>query len=186
MSLREKVRVSLDEFHALTDRPENADHRLELIDGEIVEKSMPKPMHGLVFHLIYILLHTFLAKNPIGQIFAEVQFEVPGEDYAPIPDIAFVSDTQPKFDLYKNIPFMPALAIEIQSPSQSDLEMVEKAHYYLKHGGQMVWLVYADRQLIEVLTRTERKLLTRDQTIDGGAVLPGFQAAVADMFPQIP
>ena len=47
----------------------------------------------------------------------------------------------------------------------------------------MVWLVYPDRRLVEVLTPTERHLLTDDATINGGEVLPGFSVNIADIFP---
>jgi Uma2 family endonuclease len=182
MALLEKTRVTVAEFNQIAEMPENRERNLELIAGEIVEKIMPKPLHGFVFHLVYMLIGKFLELNPIGYLLAEVQFEVPGEDYAPIPDIAFVSVQQPAFSLDKAIPFMPALAIEIQSPDQSDREMTDKAGYYLKHGAQMVWLLYPDRKLVEVLTPTERRLLTADQTLDGGDVLPGFSAEVAKLF----
>jgi Uma2 family endonuclease len=183
MALLEKTRISVREFRRIAELPENRERKLELIAGEIMEKIMPKPLHGFVFHLVYMLLGKFLELNPLGHLLAEVQFEVPGEDYAPIPDIAFVSFQQPAFSLDKAIPFMPALAIEIQSPDQSDRAMTDKAGYYLKHGAQMVWLLYPDRKLVEVLTPTDRRLLTAEQTLDGGARLPGFSAEVKTLFP---
>jgi Uma2 family endonuclease len=184
MAVIEKIRITLDEFRAIVDRSENAERRLELIDGEIVEKPVRKPIHDMVFHLIYMLLSRFLETNPIGQILAEVQFEKPGANYAPIPDIAIVLHTQPAFDLHENIPYMPALAIEIQSPTQTDREMIQKAYLYLEHGGLMVWLFYPDRKLIEVLTPTERKLLTVEQVLEDGDVLPGLNVKVAELFPR--
>jgi Uma2 family endonuclease len=183
MALLEKSRVSVNEFKKIADLPENRERNLELIAGEIVEKIVPKPLHGFVAVWIIHLLRLYFDLHPIGQVLVEVQHEVPGEDYAPIPDVSVVLHTQGAFAWDAPIPFMPALAIEIQSPDQSDREMTDKAGYYLKHGAQMVWLLYPDRKLVEVLTPTERRLLTADQTLDGGALLPGFSAEVKALFP---
>jgi Uma2 family endonuclease len=46
-----------------------------------------------------------------------------------------------------------------------------------------VWLVYSTKRLIEVLTPTERYLLTEHDTLEGGDVLPGFTLRVGDVFP---
>jgi Uma2 family endonuclease len=74
----------------------------------------------------------------------EVQYRVPGGDYAPIPDLSLISSEQPAFALDEVVPFMPALAIEIQSPDQTDKVMSDKAGYYLQHGSRMAWIVYPD------------------------------------------
>jgi Uma2 family endonuclease len=61
--------------------------------------------------------------------------------------------------------------------------MADKASYYLKNGSRMVWLVYSTKRLIEVLTPTDRHLLTEQDTVNGGDVLPGFTLQVSDVFP---
>jgi Uma2 family endonuclease len=78
---------------------------------------------------------------------------------------------------------MPDLAIEAQSPGQSDKFMADKATRYLQRGTRMVWLIYSEKRLVEVLTLTSRQLLTEDGIIEGGDVLPGFTLRVADIFP---
>ncbi|MDX2140507.1 MAG: Uma2 family endonuclease [Chloroflexota bacterium] len=148
-----------------------------------MEKFTPTPLRGFVIGSIIYLLGIYFESHPVGHVLMRVQYEVPGEDYAPIPDISVVLHTQGTFAWDAPIPFMPALAIEIQSPAQSDREMTDKAGYYLKHGAQMVWLLYPDRKLVEVLTPTDRRLLTTDQTLDGGTLLPGFSADVRGLFP---
>lgn len=182
MAIEEKTLIRVREFRQIAALPENRERRLELIAGAIVEKIMPKPLHGLIAGIIAHLLRLYLEAHPIGYLLVEVQYEAPGEDYAPIPDLSFVSLEQPAFDWNETIPFMPALAIEIQSPDQGDRELSDKARYYLQHGSQMVWLVYPDRKLVEVLTPTERWLLTVDKMLDGGAVLPEFQVQVEKIF----
>lgn len=183
MNYGERVHMMSEEFLAFAELPENRERKLELIAGEVIEKPVPKPMHGIVAQILSLLLGIYLQKNPIGKLVIEVQYRVPGGDYSPIPDLSFISADQPAFALDEVVPFMPALAIEIQSPDQTDKEMSDKAGYYLRHGSSMVWIVYPDRRLVEVLTPTMRRLLTADGTLDGGEVLPGFSAIVKEVFP---
>lgn len=78
---------------------------------------------------------------------------------------------------------MPDLAIEIQSPGQSDKLMSDKADYYLANGTRMVWIIYKKR-IVEVRTQDDRQLLNEDDILDGGDLLPGFSVAVKDVFRQ--
>ena len=79
---------------------------------------------------------------------------------------------------------MPELAIEIQSPKQSDKFMVDKGKMYLAKGAKLVWIVYPRQQLVEVLTPSERHLLTINDTLTGGDVLPGFSVQIREIFPK--
>lgn len=78
---------------------------------------------------------------------------------------------------------MPDLAVEVQSPSNTLKGMQEKAAYYLLNGTRMVWLVYTEKQLIEVLTPHDRQLLTINDSLSGGDVLPGFMLPLKTIFP---
>lgn len=157
--------------------------RFELINGEIIEK-MPTQLHGYIIHVISGLLYIFLKDNPIGYTVVEARYRIPGDDHNDrIPDLSFIS--KDKGPLVETGPalYMPDLAVEVKSPDQSDRLMSEKATYYLANGTRMVWLIYPDRRIVEVLTPDERHLLNENGTIDGGAVLPGFSVAVRDLFP---
>jgi hypothetical protein len=61
--------------------------------------------------------------------------------------------------------------------------MTEKAALYLANGAQMVWLLYPELRIVEVLTATDRQLLTEQASVTGGDVLPGFDAVVGACFP---
>lgn len=77
---------------------------------------------------------------------------------------------------------MPDLAVEVQSDGQSDRFMANKAAYYLANGSRMVWLVYPETQIVEVLTPDNRTLLNSEGIISGGDVLPGFSLPVRELF----
>ena len=170
-----------EEFDALLEQ--FPDRRLELYHGEIVEK-MPTQLHAYIVHLLSGFLFVFLQKNPIGYALVEARYSLPDDDANDrIPDLSFVSKDKGPLVETGPAPYMPDLAVEVQSPGQSDRLMVDKASYYLQNGSKAVWIIYPDRRLVEILTNDERHLLTQAQTLDGGAVLPGFSVAVNNLFP---
>lgn len=79
--------------------------------------------------------------------------------------------------------YMPDLAVEAQPEGQSEGFMLDRALLYLANGTRMVWIIYPARQIVEVLTASERQLLTVDDTLTGGDVLPGFSVPIRDLFP---
>jgi Uma2 family endonuclease len=81
------------------------------------------------------------------------------------------------------VPFMPEMASEIKSPSDSYPLLREKAAYYLAHGTRLVWLIYPERKVVEVYRAGgESELYTPEHELDGGEVLPGLLIRAADIF----
>lgn len=177
----------LERFHTRstfeTIAAQNPDWRIELINGEIIRK-MPTQLHAYIVGIIAHFILTYLSENPIGYALVEARYGLPDDNENDrIPDLSFISKDKGPLVKEGPAPYMPDLAVEVQSPGQSDRLMIDKALYYLDHGSRMVWLVYPDRQLVEVFTVDERHLLTADATISGGDVLPGFTLAIQDIFP---
>lgn len=182
MALLKAQPITTDVFERLLNKPENADRLLELINGEIAEK-MPTQLHALLASLFNTLLGIYVRSNPIGWVFSELRVKLPNDKLNDrIPDIAFVLKEGRVFDPNAPLSYMPDLVVEIQSPDQSDKFMLDKAQYYLASGTRMVWLVYPQKRLIEVLTVTDRRLLTEADTLEGGELLPGFSVAIKEIF----
>ena len=171
----------LDEFEDFIALPENRDRLFELINGEIVEK-MPTQQHGIITLKIGARVLTW-TETHAGRVGVEVRHQMPSDKYnSRLPDISFYADTTSPVVERGAMLRMPDLAIEIKSPDDSLKQMAEKAAYYLANGSRMVWLVYPEQKLAEVLTPDDRQLLTEADTLDGGSVLPGFTMAVRDIF----
>jgi len=182
MALLKAQPITTDVFERLLNKPENSDRLLELINGEIAEK-MPTQLHALLASLFNTLLGIYVRSNPIGWVFSELRVKLPNDKLNDrIPDIAFVLKEGRVFDPNAPLSYMPDLVVEIQSPDQSDKFMLDKAQYYLANGTRMVWLVYPQKRLIEVLTPTDRRLLTEADTLEGGELLPGFSVSVKEIF----
>lgn len=174
---------TIDEFEAFIARPEHADRLFELIDGEIVEK-VPTEEHSLVVGDIYVSLRLFVDEYDLGRVAFEVRRKMPHDDHnARLPDVEFTSKER-LLPVVKRgaVPQMPDLAVEVQSPSDSPKKLLDKAAYYLANGTRMVWLVYPDKRLVEVLTADDRQFFTGDDTLTGGDVLPGFSLPVKNIF----
>src|SRR5262249_38754938 len=96
--------------------------------------------------------------------------------------------------LWKNMPggvfprdkiasLSPDLAVEILSEGNTEAEMARKLKEYFQAGTRLVWYVDPKTRTVRVYT-TPRKsvLLTEDQALDGGKVLPGFSLSIREWF----
>lgn len=176
-------KITAEQYAAFLAQHENAGRRFELIEGEIVEK-MPAQLHAYIIQMLSGFLFLFLRDNPIGYALIEARYSPPdAADSDLIPDLSFVGRERGALVASGAAPYMPDLAVEAQSDGQSDKFMADKAALYLRHGARMVWVIYSAKQIVEVLTATDRRLLTLSDTLEGGDVLPGFRVAVKDLFP---
>jgi len=126
---------------------------------------------------------SYLRQNPIGQASVEARYRPLGDNlHDVISDLSFVSNEKGMPDNKGALPYMPDLAVEVQSDGQSDKFMADKAAYYLANGSRMVWLVYPQQRIVEVITKDARYLLTIEENITGGDVLPGFSFPIRDLF----
>ncbi|MBI1257782.1 MAG: hypothetical protein GC204_09960 [Chloroflexi bacterium] len=174
---------TVDEFEEFLKRDENRDRRFELINGEIIEK-MPTELHGIIVLTLGTEIRILLKANPIGRVGVEIRHRVPDERYNDyIPDISFTADTETPIVTQGVVPRMPDLAVEVKSPDDSYRKMREKAAYYLANGTKLVWLIYPEKQIIEVYSADgEIQILDENDTLEGGDVLPGFSMLVSDIF----
>ena len=171
-----------EEYLALS--AQHPQRRFQLIQGEIVEK-MPTQFHAAIVSLLNFFLMSYLRENFIGWVLVEARYGLPDDpENDRILDLSFISKEKGELVKAGAAPYMPDLAIEVQSPGQSDRFMAELAAYYLEHGSKQVWLIYPTKELIEVLSKTDRKLLTKQDVLEAGELLPNFTVKVAEIFPQ--
>jgi Uma2 family endonuclease len=174
------TRMTVDEYEAYIALPENEDRHLELVDGELIEE-IPAPIHAMSAQVFQLYIGIYLRANPIGHVFPEVRYKVLGhEDQAHIPDVSFIAADK-SYDLRSVVPFMPDLAVEIQSPGQSKHVLLRKARFYLENGCRMVVLTYPDDHLIEVITSADRYFLKPGDVLDLSLVLPGLNIPVSEI-----
>ena len=96
-----------------------------------------------------------------------------------IPDVAIQLDGAEPYPREA-----PLLAVEIRSESNTRGDLQAKAARYLERGTPMVWLVYPETRSVELYRADEEmQTLSGEEIIEGGSTLPGFRAAVSELFP---
>jgi Uma2 family endonuclease len=67
----------------------------------------------------------------------------------------------------------------VVSPHDLTEESLRKIHEYFQAGVTLVWVVYPEERHVYIYgSPTQIRVLTTDDTVDGGTVLPGFQLAL--------
>jgi Uma2 family endonuclease len=180
-----KTYVTVAEFDAFVELPENAEKLFEYIGGEIVEVPS-NPYASKVSSLFIIEFGIYLRTNDIGHVTGEAGgYKVAGEKYA--PDAAFISYTrQPQLAQEGYNPNAPDLAVEVDFPSsyESQRQLNLKIANYLA-AGTLLWVVYPESKEVVVYAPGQpARILGINGILDGGAVLPGFKLAVKVIFPE--
>jgi Uma2 family endonuclease len=103
-----------------------------------------------------------------------------------IPDVAFFRWKRfPRRELPdEGAPeIAPDLAVEVVSKSNTPREMERKLGEYFGAGVKLVWFIDPQARTATVYTSpTRSRVLTVDDSLDGGKVLPGFSLAVSSLF----
>lgn len=177
------AKFSLADYEALLIQPSKSDRRLEWLDGDLIE-TMPSYLHSRIVTLLAQAILIYLQGLTIGELLIEARYRLYDQQASLIPDLSFIrAERLPIADPHGPLPFAPDLAVEVRSEGQSAKLMLDKAQRYLAAGTRMTWLVYAEKQIVEVLTPSERHLLLPDETLRGGEVLPHFELPLRKLFP---
>ena len=167
------------------------DELFEVIDGQRVR--MP-PMAALSVWIAFELARHLanVASVNVGRAVTEMLFQLP----PPInrgrrPDVALVS--YERWARQRPIPYLgnawhvvPNLAGEVVSPSDNVDELQDKIADYFRAGVELVWIIFpAQRQIHVYQSLTRITVLTQDDTLDGGAVVPDFRLPLADLLTPI-
>jgi len=158
---------------------------VELIDGILVEKPMGQREGFLAATLITFLMN-YVRPRRLGVVGApDTLLRIkPGQHR--LPDVSFTAwATLPSADahLQRVGRYTPDLAVEILSEGNTRGEIDRKRREYFAAGTALVWIVDPDARTVAVYTDPlTYTVLTAADTLDGGAVLPGFALPLADLF----
>jgi Uma2 family endonuclease len=164
----------------------------EVVNGQRVE--LP-PMGAFPTEILSILdqhLGPFATQHELGKVVVEMLFLIdPKTGLQRRPDVAFISAA--RWPVRRPAPqsaawdVVPDLAVEVVSPSDRAQELLDKIHESFQAGVQVVWVVYPTRRIIHIYeSLTKLSVVTHPGTLDGGALLPGFQLPLARLFEDEP
>ena len=164
---------------------DHEDRLYELVDGVLVEKIMGLPESHVAAEMVRHLAN-FTAEHDLGIVTGPdgTMRLMPG--LVRIPDVAFVSwERLPgKIVPAEAIPDLaPDLAVEVLSEGNTKGEMQRKLRDYFFAGVRLVWYVDLKNRTAEVHTSPdEGATVAEGQSLDGGAVLPGFRLPLRRLF----
>jgi Uma2 family endonuclease len=157
----------------------------ELVDGTLVEKAVGI-RESFFAWVLGVHLGNYLAAHDLGICLGADGMMRIAPGLVRIPDLAFISwDRLPNHEVPKTpIPRLaPDLAVEVISKGNTKREMERKLREYVEAGVLVAWFVYPKTRTIIVHSGPgQSTTLAEDQSLDGGAVLPGFVLPVRDLF----
>lgn len=178
--------TSVEAFDQWIWQAEQIDRDYEYIAGDVFD-TITTPYASAIGGLIGFFIIDHLKRNGIGGFVtgANGGYQITGERY--IPDVAYVSpekQARPSAEeVYGSIP--PDLAVEVISgmAEQRELNALRiKTSNYLA-SGVLVWIVNPEKRHVEVHQAGQAvRILSAENKLDGGEVLPGFSVKVAEIF----
>lgn len=156
----------------------------ELIDGVLVEKAVGFFESVLALRLAN-MLGEYLKANPIGIIAGEAGFVelLPAQVRA--ADVCVVCWDRVPHDLAAEaIPaIVPDFVAEVLSKGNTPAEMRRKLQDYFSAGVRLVWYIDPRPRTARAYTGEELFVdVAEHGTLSGGAVLPGFEVRLAELF----
>ncbi|AFY82760.1 Uma2 family endonuclease [Oscillatoria acuminata] len=141
----------------------------EYIEGEIIQKPMPKGKHSSIQTELAATVNATLRGPKIARAFSELRCSFAGQSI--VPDVSvFIWERIPRDEngeIANIFTSAPDWLIEILSPEQSQTKVTKKILNALKQGTQMGWLidpqektvfVYHSQQKIEVFDEPEQQI----------------------------
>ena len=158
----------------------------ELVDGNLVERKMGSES-SVIAGIILTILNNFIRGKRMGYAAgADCSYQCfpDAPDKVRKPDVSFVrsgrlpGDKPPK----GHTKIAPDLAVEVISPNDLASEIDDKVAEYLAAGVKLVWVVNPTSRTVRTHPSANSGILTANDTITGGDVLPGFECRVAGFF----
>lgn len=134
----------------------------EYINGEIIQKPMPKGKHSRLQFRLCDCINTVAESDRIASAFPELRCSFGDRSLA--PDVAVFQWSRIPFDPDGEVPddflLVPDWTIEILSPQQSSNRVIAKILYCLQHGCNLGWLIDpSDRSVLVFLRDRQLEVL---------------------------
>lgn len=178
--------MTAEVFSEIDPSPLPSDALYEVINGVVVENSLMGSYPVEIASILHEYLGPFARRTGVGRAIVEMLFRIDSATQYR-PDVAFVSHE--KWPVGRRTPnsqpweVVPDVAIEVISESDRGEEVLRKTLNYLKAGVRAVWLIYPSLETIHIFDSfTQIRVLTRDDVLDGGQIIPGFRLPMSSLF----
>jgi len=174
--LEQRTDVTVDELEKLS-----LPYPAELYNGKVVFKKATFA-EGVIQVNIGQEIGNYLESHQIGLVAANANFRLWPKRVreSRAPDLSFILQERLPENLYRYLPMAPDLAIEILSPDDKFMQVMDKVDEYLLQGVKIVWIVIASTREVLFCT-SQSKYIVRDK-LTAPELLPGFELEVKDIF----
>jgi Uma2 family endonuclease len=160
----------------------------ELVRGELRTMCPSAALPGVVAGDLYLELGAYVKHNHFGVCgTADSGFRLRAEpDTVRAPDLWFVrAERVPAGGIPRTFwPGAPDLAVEVLSPTDRFVDVLEKAKDYLEAGTRLVWIIDPEGRSAAVFRPDGLPtLMGEDGVLDGADVVPGFTLPLRDILP---
>jgi Uma2 family endonuclease len=161
--------------------------RCELVEGRVVHMSPTGFVHGRVEAAFAAVLRAFVSPRKLGYVLTgevgiltrRVPDTVRGADVLFISNERFAGKTPGRAFL----DVAPELVVEVLSPDDRPGEVLRKLGEYFDMGVKLVWLADPEQQVVMAhRSLTEVRCFTREGSLPGDDVLPGFEVSLREIF----
>jgi Uma2 family endonuclease len=173
--------LTIDDFEKL---PDELAYYHELVDGELVDVSGNTPNHNGLRDLLIAMLLPFVKEHKLGRVVGEQEYQFDKNAHG--PDVTFVVPERAKlFNGKLRVQrFVPDLAIEIVSESDTFAKLLKKVERYRRCGTQEAWIIDIDSRRAFVFSSERDANLDENQNFQS-SLIPGFSIRIGDLFDQI-
>ena len=121
----------------------------ELIDGEVIQKSMPSPDHSALVIELGTEFRLYLRRTHEARVDTELRFADISEDRGYLPDVSVTLLSRfPRGQHRGAVEVRPDIAIEVLSPDDRTSRVMEKVQFYLRAGIPITWVVDPEGEAI--------------------------------------
>jgi Uma2 family endonuclease len=161
--------------------------RYELVKGELRKMAPAGYRHGRIAVKLSTRLDQHVTQHKLGVVCAaETGFRLAANpDVVRAPGVAFIRQgrVEEVGDVEGYWPGAPDLAVEVVSPSDTYADVQEKVFDWLEAGTRMVIVVMPRRRSVAVYrSLSDIVVLTENESLDGGDVVPGWTMPIMDLF----
>ena len=144
--IAEELKVTYTDILSLGE----SNQRMELFDGEFIMTAMPTSNHQYIATNLAVLLHDYVRKHKLGQVYGSPVDVYLSEVTLLQPDICFLSHERAHINDGKKFVGVPDLVLEILSESTEERDRNFKFREYARYGAKEYWLVSPEKREIEV------------------------------------
>jgi len=172
-----RITLTYEDYAALPDDGK----RYELHEGELSVTPAPGTRHQQILVSLTVPLAPYVKARGLGTLLIAPLDCIMSDITVVQPDLLYVDDSRRQIVSARGVEGGPTLAVEILSPSTTQIDRRRKMGLYAKHGVTWYWIVDADVRVIEVY-RLEVDGYRVDARLEGSEprALPPFSDLTLD------